>query len=122
MSVWECSLGYFDDWSKVHHKWMIDNLPPEIADSFFKELQTLDNVSKQGFMFFHLLHMSTLDVSEYPYGIEALEVFQVAVPLVHSFNAMIMGLAHNAGDEQSLHAIGLANAIMMKMFSSGEEE
>ena len=35
-----------------------------------------------------------------------------------------MGMANRAGDEKTLHAIGLSNALMLQMFSApvGEEE
>ena len=111
----------FEEWFKYHHLWMTKALPKQMAESFLNEKVALDSdMDKHGFMCFHLLHMSTMTKDDgYEYWEEARQMWAVALPMVQAFNTMMMGMASRAGDEQTHHAIGLANACMMKMFSTG---
>lgn len=116
----------FEEWFKYHHLWMTKTLPKQMAESFANEKEALTtDMDKHGFMFFHLLHMSTMTEEDgYEYWKEAQEIWKTALPMVQAFNTMMMSMSARAGDDQAHHAIGLANAIMMKMFSgaSNEEE
>ena len=67
------------------------------------------------------MHMANSN-SEYLYEIEAKQVWELSVPMMQAFNAMLMSLAYRAGDEQTHHAIGLANALTMKIFSANESD
>tara|TARA_R110000824_G_scaffold63125_2_gene166342 strand:- start:1114 stop:1506 length:393 start_codon:yes stop_codon:yes gene_type:complete len=111
----------FDEWYSYHHLWMTKAMPKQMSDSFMNERKSLiTDMDKHGFMFFHLLHMSTMTEEDgYDYWNEAKDAWNVALPMVQAFNTMMMGMASRAGDEQTHHAIGLANACMMKMFSTG---
>ena len=123
--MWKYDEEAFNEWVTAHSKWMRGNLPKEMADAFENELESLlSDMDKQGFMFFHLLHMSTLNKGDnYDYWEMAQELWNITLPLMQAFNTMMMGLAGKAGDERTLHAIGLANALMMQMFAPrGEEE
>jgi len=121
--IWIYNEEYFNTWVKAHHEWMSKNLPKEMADAFENELESLfTDMDRHGFMFFHLLHMSTLDKGEYMYGEEAQHLWNATLPLMQAFNTLVMGLAGKAGDNKTLHAIGLANALMMGMFKSKDEE
>ena len=116
----------FEEWFKYHHLWMTKTLPKQMAESFANEKEALTtDMDKHGFMFFHLLHMSTMTEEDgYEYWKEDQEIWKTALPMVQAFNTMMMSMSARAGDDQAHHAIGLANAIMMKMFSgaSNEEE
>ena len=116
----------FNEWCETHTLWMSRNLPPQMVESFENELESLISIKdKHGFMLFHLLHMSTLNKEdEYDYLEEAQNAWNLALPMVQAFNTMMMGMANRAGDEKTLHAIGLSNALMLQMFSmpEGEEE
>ena len=60
--MWKYDEEAFNEWVTAHSKWMRGNLPKEMADAFENELESLlSDMDKQGFMFFHLLHMSTLN-------------------------------------------------------------
>ena len=123
--MWKYDEEAFNEWVTAHSKWMRGNLPKEMAEAFENELESLlSDMDKQGFMFFHLLHMSTLNKEDnYDYWEKAQELWNITLPLMQAFNTMMMGLAGKAGDERTLHAIGLANALMMQMFAPrGEEE
>ena len=116
----------FNEWCETHIVWMSQNLPQQMVESFENELESLISIKdKHGFMLFHLLHMSTLNKEdEYDYLEEAQNAWNLALPMVQAFNTMMMGMANRAGDEKTLHAIGLSNALMLQMFSmpEGEEE
>ena len=116
----------FNEWCETHIVWMSQNLPQQMVESFENELESLISIKdKHGFMLFHLLHMSTLNKEdEYDYLEEAQNAWNLALPMVQAFNTMMMGMANRAGDEKTLHAIGLSNALMLQMFSApvGEEE
>ena len=116
----------FNEWCETHIVWMSQNLPQQMVESFENELESLISIKdKHGFMLFHLLHMSTLNKEdEYDYLEEAQNAWNLALPMVQAFNTMMMGMANRAGDNQTLHAIGLSNALMLQMFSmpEGEEE
>ena len=77
-------------------------------------------------MLYHLLHMSTLDNDDiYKFREDATEIWNLTIPLMQAFNTMMMGLAASAGDEDTVHAIGLSNALMLRMFipaGIGEDE
>jgi len=123
--MWKYDEEAFNEWVTAHSKWMKGNLPKQMAEAFENELESLlSDMDKQGFMFFHLLHMSTLNKEDnYDYWEMAQELWNITLPLMQAFNTMMMGLAGKAGDERTLHAIGLANALMMQMFAPrGEEE
>ena len=116
----------FNEWCETHIVWMSQNLPQQMVESFENELESLISIKdKHGFMLFHLLHMSTLNKEdEYDYLEEAQNAWNLPLPMVQAFNTMMMGMANRAGDEKTLHAIGLSNALMLQMFSmpEGEEE
>ena len=116
----------FNDWCEAHTEWMRKNLPVQMVESFENELESLISIKdKHGFMLFHLLHMSTLNKEDnYSHWEEAQNAWNLALPMVQAFNTMMMGMANRAGDNQTLHAIGLSNALMLQMFSmpEGEEE
>lgn len=122
--MFEYDEEVFDEWFKYHHLWMTKSLPKQMAESFMNERESLiTEMDNHGFMFFHLLHMSTMTEDDgYEYWKEAQQIWQAALPMVQAFNTMMMGMAARAGDEQSHHAIGLANAVMLKMFSGGPNE
>ena len=122
--IWKYDEEFFNDWTFNHAKWMRENLPVTMVESFEGELEGLINdMDKHGFMLFHLLHMSTLNANDsYQYWKESQEVWNLALPLLQAFNTMMMGIAGRAGDDRTLHAIGLANALMMQMFSPRDEE
>ena len=116
----------FNEWCATHIVWMSQNLPQQMVESFENELESLISIKdKHGFMLFLLLHMSTLNKDDnYSYWEEAQNAWNLALPMVQAFNTMMMGMANRAGDEKTLHAIGLSNALMLQMFSTpvGEEE
>ena len=114
----------YNTWVETHEKWMKENLPIQMVDSFEGEVETLvSDRDRHSFMLFHLLHMSTLNNDDnYEYWQEAQDIWNLALPMIQAFNTMFMGLANRAGDEKTLHAIGLANALMMQMFTSRDEE
>lgn len=122
--IWKYNEEEYNTWVETHEKWMRDNLPPAMVESFEAEVGSLiSDKDRHGFMLFHLLHMSTLNTDDnYKYWEQAQDVWNLALPLLQAFNTMIMGLANRAGDERTLHAIGLANALMMEMFSSKNTE
>ena len=70
--------------------------------------------------------MSTLDDGDaYRFREDATEIWNLTIPLMQAFNTMMMGLAASAGDEDTVHAIGLSNALMLRMFipnTSDDEE
>ena len=95
--MWKYNEEKYNDWSEAHAEWMKDNLPIQMVESFQIEQDGLLSVKdKHGF------------------------------PMIQAFNTMVMGLAGRAGDDKTLHAIGLANSLMMGMFtqpdSNGNEE
>ena len=116
----------FNELCETHIVWMSQNLPQQMVESFENELESLISIKdKHWFMLFHLLHMSTLNKDDnYSYWEEAQNAWNLALPMVQAFNTMMMGMANRAGDEKTLHAIGLSNALMLQMFSApvGEEE
>ena len=114
----------FNEWCEAHTKWMKKNLPLQMVESFENELESLLSIKdKHGFMLFHLLHMSTLNKDDdYAYWEDALNTWNLALPMVQAFNTMMMGMANRAGDDKTLHAIGLSNALMLQMFSPPVEE
>ena len=122
--MFEYDEEVFEEWFKYHHLWMTKALPKQMAESFANEKEALTtDMDKQGFMFFHLLHMSTMTEEDgYEYWREAQQIWWVALPMVQAFHTMMMGMAARVSDDQSHHAIGLANAIMMKMFSGAKDE
>ena len=122
--IWKYNEEFFNEWTMKHAQWMRENLPVTMVESFEGELEGLINdMDKHGFMLFHMLHMSTLNANDsYQYWKEAQEVWNLALPLLQAFNTMMMGIAGRAGDDRTLHAIGLANALMMQMFSPRDEE
>ena len=124
--IWKYDEEEYNEWCEKHAEWMRTNLPVQMVESFEGEIESLvSDKDRHGFMLFHLLHMSTLSVNDnYIYWEEAQDVWNLALPMIQAFNTMVMGLAGRAGDERTLHAIGLANALMMEMFSPviNEEE
>ena len=121
--VWIYDEDGYNDWSVTHAKWMRENLPIQMVEAFEGELQTLvTDKDKHGFMIFHLLHMSTLTNNDgYEYWKQAQDVWNLALPMMQAFNTMMMGLAQTANDDKTLHAIGLANALMLQMFATPQE-
>ena len=121
--VWIYDEDGYNDWSVIHAKWMRENLPIQMVEAFEGELQTLvTDKDKHGFMIFHLLHMSTLTNNDgYEYWKQAQDVWNLALPMMQAFNTMMMGLAQRANDDKTLHAIGLANALMLQMFATPQE-
>ena len=109
----------YNTWVETHGNWMRDEIHPDMADAFEGEVESLvTDIDRHAFMIFHLLHMPKLDENAgYEYWKQAQEVWQFAWPLMQAFNGFMMGMAHRQGDEQTLHAIGLSNALMMKMFT-----
>ena len=122
--MWKYNEEEYNDWVEVHEKWMSSNLPPQMVEAFASEVETLiGDKDRHGFMLFHLLHMSTLNANDnYEYWELAQQTWDLALPMMQAFNTMVMGLAGRANDEKTLHAIGLANALMMGMFSPRVEE
>tara|TARA_R110000824_G_scaffold283218_3_gene471581 strand:- start:3010 stop:3393 length:384 start_codon:yes stop_codon:yes gene_type:complete len=126
--MWKYNEEKYNDWSEAHAEWMKDNLPTQMVESFQIEQDGLLSVKdKHGFMLFHLLHMATLNKDDdYKYWELAQETWDLSLPMIQAFNTMVMGLAGRAGDDKTLHAIGLANSLMMSMFtqpnSNGNEE
>ena len=122
--VWIYDEDGYDDWVVEHGKWMKENLPIQMVESFEGEVQTMiGDRDRHGFMLFHLLHMSTLNKDDnYEYAEQAQNVWNLALPLIQAFNTMVMGLAGRAGDEKTLHAVGLSNALMMQMFTPPQDE
>lgn len=122
--IWIYNENEYNKWVETHSEWMRTNLPVQMVESFEGEVEALaTDKDKHGFMFFHLLHMSTLtDNDGYEYWKEAQELWNMALPLIQAFNTMVMGLAGRANDEKTLHAIGLSNALMMQMFAPRDEE
>ena len=121
--VWIYNEEEYNKWTKVHANWMRENLPIQMVEAFEGELETLvTDKDKHGFMIFHLLHMSTLSTDDgYLYWEEAQNTWDLALPMMQAFNTMCMGLAQRANVERTLHAIGLANALMLQMFASPEQ-
>ena len=112
----------FEEWCIEHKEWMEKNLNESMVKEFTKQKEELSNdVDKHVFMLYHLMHMANSN-SEYLYEIEAKQVWELSVPMMQAFNAMLMSLAYRAGDEQTHHAIGLANALTMKIFSANESD
>lgn len=122
--IWKYDEDEYNTWVETHGKWMRENLPVQMVESFEGEVEALvSDKDRHGFMLFHLLHMSTLNGNDdYAYWEQAQDVWNLALPLLQAFNTMIMGLAGRAGDERTLHAVGLANALMMEMFSPRNTE
>ena len=118
--VWIYNEEEYNEWATHHADWMRNHLPVQMVEAFEGELQTLvTDKDKHGFMIFHLLHMSTLnDKDGYGYWGESQNIWNFALPMMQAFNTMVMGLAQRANDEKTLHAVGLANALMMQMFSA----
>ena len=124
MGIEKYNENEFDEWCEKHIEWMKKNLPLQMVESFENELESLLSIKdKHGFMLFHLLHMSTLNKDDdYAYWEDALNTWNLALPMVQAFNTMMMGMANRAGDDKTLHAIGLSNALMLQMFSPPVEE
>tara|TARA_R110000824_G_scaffold292594_1_gene480995 strand:- start:243 stop:620 length:378 start_codon:yes stop_codon:yes gene_type:complete len=122
--IWKYDEEEYNTWVAIHEKWMRENLPVQMVESFEGEVEALvSDKDRHGFMLFHLLHMSTLNNNDdYEYWEQAQDIWNLALPLLQAFNTMMMGLANRAGDERTLHAIGLANALMMEMFSPRNTE
>tara|TARA_R110002020_G_scaffold372803_1_gene584227 strand:- start:1378 stop:1761 length:384 start_codon:yes stop_codon:yes gene_type:complete len=118
MSFWEYNEDVYNDWVEEHTNWMIGNMPIQIREAFESEVESLLNdTDRHAFMLYHLLHMSTLEEeAEYKFRKDSTEIWNLTIPLMQAFNTMIMGLAANAGDEDTVHAVGLSNALMLRMF------
>ena len=119
----------FNDWVITHADWMRKNLPVSLVEGFEGEIEGLINdTDRHAFMLFHLLNMSTLDDdNNYKYLELAKQTWALSIPMVQAFNTMTMRLAQTKGDEETLHAVGLANALMMRLFTTpppiqGDEE
>ena len=122
--IWKYDEEYFNDWCKYHADWMRNNLPVEMVEAFENEIESLMSDSdRHGFMIYHLFHMSTLQKEDnYNYWEEATDLWSLALPLVQAFHVLCMGLASRANDDKSHYAIGLANAIILSMFTPNIEE
>tara|TARA_R100001594_G_scaffold149435_1_gene207238 strand:+ start:385 stop:777 length:393 start_codon:yes stop_codon:yes gene_type:complete len=124
---WKYTDEAYDDWVEEHVNWMTNNVPTQVSEAFENEIESLLNdTDRHAFMLYHLLHMSTLDEGDaYRFREDATEIWNLTIPLMQAFNTMMMGLAASAGDEDTVHAIGLSNALMLRMFvpnTSDDEE
>ena len=110
------------EWAKYHTLWMTKNVPKEILAGFNKQLKEFETHAsdshKQGFMLFHLMHVSTLpEDADYLYLKEAREVWLAAPSIVQAFHSMMMAIAVRNGNEDAANAIGLGNACIIQMLN-----
>tara|TARA_R100001015_G_C4634296_1_gene200537 strand:+ start:857 stop:1243 length:387 start_codon:yes stop_codon:yes gene_type:complete len=119
MTFWVYNEDVYNDWVEEHSNWMENNTSLQVKEAFENEIESLINdTDRHAFMLYHLLHLSTLDPEDgYKYIKDAYLVWDLTIPLMQAFNTIMLGLAAQCGDEDTVHAIGLANALMLKMFA-----
>jgi len=115
---WKYSDDAYNDWVEEHMNWMANNVPSQVCEAFENEVESLiNNTDRHAFMLYHLLHMSTLESDDmYKFKEDASDIWNLTIPLMQAFNTLMLGLAASAGDEDTVNAIGLSNALMLRMF------